>query len=117
MEVSSMTQSLSRSLGEFFRVWVSEISGFESPRESILRHGLCSLPLNPARVPTRFGIGYLDFCKEGCEEEPAMERVESRRGLRENMFERLRKENSLGLVESSPNGGASDVGWVSELVK
>ncbi|CAB4288335.1 unnamed protein product [Prunus armeniaca] len=91
--------------------------GFVSPRGSILRPGFCSLPSTPTRVPGRSGIGYLDFCEEGCEEEPAMERVESGRGLRAKMFERLREENSLGRVESGPSGGAPDVGWVSELVK
>ncbi|PQQ10681.1 zinc finger CCCH domain-containing protein 20 [Prunus yedoensis var. nudiflora] len=100
--------------GGFFRVWVSGISWSTRVNSS---PGFCSLPSTPTRVPGRSGIGYLDFCEEGCEEEPAMERVESGRGLRAKMFERLREENSLGRVESGPSGGAPDVGWVSELVK
>ncbi|KAM1062026.1 zinc finger CCCH domain-containing protein 20-like [Malus sylvestris] len=89
-------------------------SAFGSPRMSMLRPGFCSLPSTPTRVPARSGIGYLDFC----EEEPAMERVESGRGLRARMLEKLREENSLGRVDPGPNcTGAPDVGWVSELVQ
>jgi len=47
-----------------------------------------------------------------------MERVESGRGIRAKMFEKLSKENSLeGSGTGSGQGsGAPDVGWVSELV-
>lgn len=47
-----------------------------------------------------------------------MERVESGRDLRAKMFERLREENSLELVDptQAQASGAPDVGWVSELV-
>jgi hypothetical protein len=46
-----------------------------------------------------------------------MERVESGRGLRTQMFEKLSKENSLGRADPNSSTGAPDVGWVSELVK
>ncbi|KAM0969729.1 hypothetical protein TB2_017552 [Malus domestica] len=92
--------------------------GFGSPRGSMLRPGFSSLPSTPTRVPPRSGISYLDFCEESCEEEPAMERVESGRGLRAKMFEKLREENSLGRGDPGPNcSGAPDVAWVSELVQ
>ena len=45
-----------------------------------------------------------------------MERVESGRGIRARMFEKLSKENSLD-GSASGSGGAPDVGWVSELIK
>jgi hypothetical protein len=44
-----------------------------------------------------------------------MERVESGRDLRAQMYAKLRKENSLGRVDAAVS--APDVGWVSELVK
>jgi hypothetical protein len=44
-----------------------------------------------------------------------MERVESGRDLRAQMYARLSKENSLGQVD--PAVSSPDVGWVSELVK
>ncbi|KAK7351256.1 hypothetical protein VNO77_10569 [Canavalia gladiata] len=51
--------------------------------------------------------GFLSL--NGCEEEPAMERVESGRDLRAKMYAKLSRENSIG--------PAPDIGWVSELVK
>ncbi|KAK7410114.1 hypothetical protein VNO78_00650 [Psophocarpus tetragonolobus] len=45
----------------------------------------------------------------GCEEEPAMERVESGRDIRARIYAKLSRENSIGA--SSP-----DIAWVSELV-
>ncbi|KAL5572506.1 hypothetical protein UlMin_022103 [Ulmus minor] len=90
--------------------------GFGSPRGSILRPGFCSLPTTPTptQAPTR--SGYLDIFDQVCEEEPAMERVESGRNIRARMFEKLSKENSLDRVNPAPSMGAPDVGWVSELV-
>jgi len=76
------------------------------------------VPTTPTRAaPTRPGIGYHDIWEQGCEEEPAMERVESGRDLRTKMFEKLSKENSLGRADPNQSTGAPDVGWVSELVK
>lgn len=90
--------------------------GFGSPRGSLLRPGFSSLPTTPTRAPTR--PGYMDFYDMGCEEEPAMERVESGRGLRAKMLQKLSKENTLGRVDPKPSaGGAPDVEWVSELVQ
>ncbi|KAJ4952864.1 hypothetical protein NE237_029696 [Protea cynaroides] len=93
--------------------------GFGSPRGSTLRPGFYSLPSTPTQAPTRGGSGtsYLDIWEKGCavEEEPSMERVESGRGLRARLFEKLSKENSLDQVESPR--AAPDVGWVSELLK
>lgn len=90
-------------------------SGFVSPRGSNLRAGLFSLPSTPTRTPTLSGLGKLEQWDQKLEEEPAMERVESGRGLRAQMYAKLSKENSLGRVDSAVS--APDVGWVSELVK
>ncbi|XP_057731856.1 zinc finger CCCH domain-containing protein 20-like [Arachis stenosperma] len=50
----------------------------------------------------------------GCEEEPAMERVESGRDIRARMYAKLSRENSsIGRSE----GPFPDIGWVSELLK
>ncbi|PKI65829.1 hypothetical protein CRG98_013783 [Punica granatum] len=88
-------------------------SGYGSPRRSMLRPGIQSLPSTPTG-----GIGqagYSECCWEtGSEDEMAMERVESGRSLRTKMFEKLSQENSLGLGDPDPS---PDVGWVSELVK
>lgn len=76
---------------------------FGSPRSpSILRPGFMSMPT----TPTRSGASVFDHC----EEEPAMERVESGRDLRARIYAKLSMENSL-------DSGAPDVGWVSELLK
>ncbi|KAF5748287.1 zinc finger CCCH domain-containing protein 20 [Tripterygium wilfordii] len=91
-------------------------SGFVSPRGSMLRPGFCSLPSTPTMVVPRSGTNQLDQWDTACGEEPAMERVESGRGLRAKMFAKLSKENSLGPVENGQST-APDVGWVSELVK
>jgi len=88
-------------------------SGFGSPRGS--PRGLFSLPSTPTRTPIRSGLGKHEQWDPKFEEEPAMERVESGRDLRAQMYAKLRKENSLGRVESAVS--APDVGWVSELVK
>ncbi|KAJ1430345.1 hypothetical protein SESBI_07836 [Sesbania bispinosa] len=51
----------------------------------------------------------------GCEEEPAMERVESGRDLRARIYAKLSRENSMNAAfYSAP---IPDIGWVSELVK
>nr|POE53132.1 zinc finger ccch domain-containing protein 49 [Quercus suber] len=134
--MSPMTQSLSRSLGSgsINEVVASlrnlqlekvkslpsswNVPGYGSPRGSTLRPGFCSMPTTPTRAPTRAGMGYFDVWDQGCEEETPMERVESGRGLRAKMFEKLREENSLDRVDPGPSTtSAPDVGWVSELVK
>jgi len=88
-------------------------SGFGSPRGS--PRGLFSLPSTPTRTPIRSGLGKHEQWDPKFEEEPAMERVESGRDLRAQMYAKLRKENSLGRVDAAVS--APDVGWVSELVK
>ncbi|KAJ9183866.1 hypothetical protein P3X46_007668 [Hevea brasiliensis] len=139
--MSPMTQSLSRSLGSnsinemvaslrnlqlgkgksLPSSWNVQVggSGFGSPRGSMIRPVFCSLPSTPTGGPTRSGLGHRDIWENDCEEEPAMERVESGRDLRAKMFEKLKKENSLGRV--GPYAGQStngpDVGWVSELLQ
>nr|POE46065.1 zinc finger ccch domain-containing protein 49 [Quercus suber] len=93
-------------------------SGFGSPRASIVRPGFCSTPstpTTPTRNVARSGLGPFDLWETKCEEEPAMERVESGRGLRAQMYAKLSKENSLRRVDSAVSG--PDFGWVSELVK
>ncbi|XP_050218799.1 zinc finger CCCH domain-containing protein 20 [Mercurialis annua] len=92
--------------------------GFGSPRSgSVLRPGFSSLPTTPTSAPTRPGLAYRDMW-ENISEEPAMERVESGRGLRAKMFEKLSKENSLGRADPDPGQSSNtpDVGWVSDLV-
>ncbi|XP_004503514.1 zinc finger CCCH domain-containing protein 20 [Cicer arietinum] len=95
---------------------------FGSPRGPVIRPGFCSLPTTPTQTPNRSGVNHFDLWDQRCEEEPAMERVESGRDIRVKMFEKLSKENSLdrsGLGSGSGSGqvdGAPDVGWVSELV-
>ncbi|XP_071697018.1 zinc finger CCCH domain-containing protein 20-like [Rutidosis leptorrhynchoides] len=78
--------------------------------------GFYSLPSTPTRPVTRSGLGFSDVCDEGCVEEPVMERVESGRGLRARMFEKLSKENKLDWADPG-EGSNPDVGWISELVK
>ncbi|KAJ8766734.1 hypothetical protein K2173_005345 [Erythroxylum novogranatense] len=136
--MSPMAQTLSRSLGsasvnemvaslrnlQLGKVkslpssWNVQVggSGFVSPRGSILRPGFNSLPTTPTRVPTRSGLGHVDFWDKDCEEEPVMERVESGRDLRAKMLEKLSKENSVER-DQSRSTCAPDVDWVSELVK
>ncbi|OIW03981.1 hypothetical protein TanjilG_30257 [Lupinus angustifolius] len=89
--------------------------GFGSPRGSVLRPGFISLPSTPTQVPGRGGVSHFDLWDQSCEEEPVMERVESGRGIRAKMFEKLSKENSLD-GSGHVSGGAPDVEWVSKLI-
>ncbi|XP_073032260.1 zinc finger CCCH domain-containing protein 20-like [Primulina eburnea] len=71
--------------------------GFGSPRSpNTHRVGFMSLPTTPIRprIPTAFDIW--ETCRE---EEPVMERVESGRHLRERIYAKLSKENSLDRVD------------------
>lgn len=91
-------------------------SSYGSPRKcSMIRPGFMSVPGTPTRKMTRSGLGVFDIWDQSCEEEPAMERVESGKDLRAKMYAKLSKENSLGRVDSDNSG--SDVGWITELVK
>lgn len=91
-------------------------SSYGSPRQcSMIRPGFMSLPATPTRKMTRSGLGVFDIWDQSCEEEPAMERVESGKDLRAKMYAKLSKENSLVRVDSDNSG--SDVGWITELVK
>lgn len=86
----------------------SVAGGFGSPRggtTSLLRQGSVSLPATPT-TPARGA--WFELWDRGCVEEPTMERVESGRGLRAQIYEKLSKENA---AEAGP-----DVGWISELV-
>ncbi|XP_047971894.1 zinc finger CCCH domain-containing protein 20-like, partial [Salvia hispanica] len=69
--------------------------GYGSPK---IRPGFRSLPATPIRAVTRPGINAFDLWESSCEEEPAMERVESGRALRERIYSKLGKENSLNRV-------------------
>ncbi|KAL8522161.1 hypothetical protein ACS0TY_012341 [Phlomoides rotata] len=93
-------------------------SGYGSPRSlSAIRPGFTSLPTTPIRAVTRSGLSVFDAWEASCEEEPTLERVESGRALREKIYAKLGKENSLertGRAESVST--VPDVGWVSELV-
>ncbi|KAJ8750899.1 hypothetical protein K2173_016080 [Erythroxylum novogranatense] len=138
--MSPMTQTLSRSLGStsinemvaslrnlqlgkvksFPPSWNMQVGrSVGSPRGSMLRPGFSSVPTTPTRVTTRSGPAYADFWDKACEEEPAMERVESGRDLRAKMFEKLSKENSLGRTDPKQTRctGTPDVEWVSDLVQ
>ncbi|KAK4753992.1 hypothetical protein SAY87_002096 [Trapa incisa] len=102
--------------------FASSVPSYGSPRGSALRPICFSLPTTPTGTPNLNRFGYSDMwesmvCKE---EEPSMERVESGRGLRARMFERLSRENPLETgrpdPEECPNRVAPDVEWVSELL-
>ncbi|RYR66959.1 hypothetical protein Ahy_A03g013163 isoform A [Arachis hypogaea] len=91
--------------------------GYGSPRGPMIRSGFCSLPSTPTEGPGGSGVNCFEVWDQSCcFEEPVMERVESGRGIRARMFEKLSKENSLD-GSASGSGGAPDVGWVSELIK
>ncbi|KAE8722006.1 Zinc finger CCCH domain-containing protein 20 [Hibiscus syriacus] len=87
-----------------------------SPRGAAIRPSFCSLPSTPTQKLTRHGVRYLDLWDKVCEEEPHMERVESGRDLRANMFEKLSKENPLESLNPSQSSGGLNVDWVSDLV-
>lgn len=93
--------------------------GYGSPcSPSKIRPGFKSLPTTPIRTVTRSGLGAFEAWETNREEEPAMERVESGRALREKIYAKLVKENSLDRVERADSAGpVPDFGWVSELVK
>jgi len=103
---SSLSSSYNNQIGGYG-------SGFGSPRGSVLGPGFRSLPTTPTRP------GFMNIWENGLEVEPAMERVESGRELRAQLFEKLSKENCMGRIEPDPDQGAGDtpdVGWVSDLV-
>lgn len=71
--------------------------------EIMIRPGFCSLPNSPIWNLTCHGIGgYLDLFEKWCEEELAMERVESRRDLRAKLFEKPSKETNPGQGSGDP---------------
>ncbi|KAK6161922.1 hypothetical protein DH2020_001763 [Rehmannia glutinosa] len=89
--------------------------GFGSPRSpSTARTGFKSLPSTPIRAVSRPGPSPFDKWETSCEEEPVMERVESGKALREKIYAKLVKENSLDRVD--PVDTDPYLGWVSELV-
>ncbi|GFZ08564.1 hypothetical protein Acr_20g0003720 [Actinidia rufa] len=93
-------------------------SGYCSPRSpSMLRHGFLSLPSTPTRRPARSGLGVFDLWDQTHEEEPVMERVESGKDLRAQIYAKLSKENSLDRADPAGPGPGPDLGWVWELVK
>ncbi|KAI3454113.1 hypothetical protein Pfo_010776 [Paulownia fortunei] len=94
--------------------------GIGSPRSPpSIRPGFMSLPSTPNRAQARPVLNALDAWGTSCEEEPVMERVESGRELRERIYAKLGKENSLERVgrANSAGGAGPDFGWVAELVK
>ncbi|KAH6783842.1 Zinc finger C-x8-C-x5-C-x3-H type family protein [Perilla frutescens var. hirtella] len=93
--------------------------GYGSPcSPSKIRPGFMSLPTTPIRAVTRSGLSAFDAWETPQEEEPAMERVESGRALREKIYAKLGQENSLDRVGGVDSAGtAPDFGWISELVK
>jgi hypothetical protein len=91
----------------------SSSSGYGSP----LRPGFSSLPTTPTWTTPSRPQRYSELWDTVCEEEPAMERVESGRNLRAKMFEKLSKENSMGNSGMGQCCNAPDFDWVSDLVK
>ncbi|KAK9742065.1 hypothetical protein RND81_03G146000 [Saponaria officinalis] len=101
-------------------------SGFGSPRSPTgLMGGYCGTgsaasPLT--RTPTRSGLGSLSYDPDpweaaGTEEEMLMERVESGKNVRAQMYAKLSEENSLERDRVETASPGPDFGWVSELVK
>ncbi|XP_057776026.1 zinc finger CCCH domain-containing protein 20-like [Salvia miltiorrhiza] len=81
--------------------------GSGSPRSP--RPGFMSLPTTPIQSQTRSGLSAFDaWGGGGCEEEPVMERVESGRQLRERIYAKLVRENSLD--RGRANSASSDYG-------
>ncbi|KAI4380726.1 hypothetical protein MLD38_006887 [Melastoma candidum] len=76
--------------------------------------GFSSLPVTPTQVMGRLGPGIWGEVED---EEPVMERVESGRGLRARIFERIRKDNGLITAAEESGSDCPDVGWVSDLIK
>lgn len=98
--------------------WVLQTgSSFVSPRGApLMRPGFYSLPSTPTRNTGRPALSQLEAWENHpCQEEPAMERVESGRDLRAKIYAKLCKENFIDRVDSATS--APDFGWVSELVK
>ncbi|CAA0821307.1 Zinc finger CCCH domain-containing protein 20 [Striga hermonthica] len=96
--------------------------GIGSPRSPpVIRPGFMSLPSTPIRVRGQGRVGASPFDAWGAslEEEPVMERVESGKELREKIYAKIGKENSLERAERvDPTGNAGpDLEWVSELVE
>ncbi|CAI9779900.1 unnamed protein product [Fraxinus pennsylvanica] len=96
-------------------------SGLGSPRFPITRPGHFSLPSTPTKPVPRTGFGYADAWEKdvGYEEEPSMERIESGRDLRVQMFEKLSKENPIGNWSPNPTPAQvpnHDVEWVSDML-
>ncbi|XP_054796550.1 zinc finger CCCH domain-containing protein 23-like [Prosopis cineraria] len=75
-----------------------------SPRGSNLRPGCFSPASTTTRTITRSGLSTVDKWDQSCQEEPAMERVESGRELRAKMYARLCKENSFGRSNAQFSG-------------
>ncbi|EYU20391.1 hypothetical protein ABFS82_01G016400 [Erythranthe guttata] len=93
--------------------------GYGSPRSpSAVRPGFMSLPSTPIRAVPRPGYSAFDTnWGTSYEEEPVMERVESGRALREIIYAKLGRENSLGRVDRvDPADTVPDVGWVSDML-
>ncbi|XP_061374974.1 zinc finger CCCH domain-containing protein 20-like [Gastrolobium bilobum] len=66
---------------------------------------------------TRGGFMSMPSTLNRCEEEPAMERVESGRDLRAKIYAKLSRENSIGRNNAAFSYPIPDVGWVSELIR
>lgn len=117
LQINKVRMGLSPGLSMSPPAWGPKMgSGFGSPRSpSSLRPGFMSLPTTPIQAPTRCGRTAYDIWQTCSEEEPVMERVESGRKLREKIYEKLSKENSLDRVESGIPG--THFGWVSELLQ
>ncbi|KAF7148669.1 hypothetical protein RHSIM_Rhsim03G0235400 [Rhododendron simsii] len=128
-ESPPVSDSLSRSLGSnslsvmVRRLQLNKVKSMPSswgvqmgsPRFALTRPVFSSLPTTPTN---RIGsFDHFEKVGSGSEEEPVMERVESGKGLRAKMFEKLSRENPLDRVDPAPASWGPDVGWVSELVK
>ncbi|XP_073300154.1 zinc finger CCCH domain-containing protein 23 [Primulina huaijiensis] len=93
--------------------------GFGSPRSpSTIRTGSSSMPSTPIGSLNQSGLVAFETWEISRKEEQVMERVESGRQLREKLYAKLGKENSLERVRRIDFPGTGpDSGWVSDRVK
>nr|GMC63517.1 zinc finger CCCH domain-containing protein 20-like [Ipomoea batatas] len=87
-----------------------------SPVLPVTRPGFRSLPSTPTQCIPR---SHFDLWEESLREEEdeiPMERVESGRGLRARMFQKLSEENPLDGYPNPSDAPNPDVGWVSDLI-
>ncbi|KAL7150807.1 hypothetical protein ABFS83_05G138200 [Erythranthe nasuta] len=111
LQLNKMNMGLGMSVSP--PTWGIRIGSPRSPPTT--RPGFTNLPNTPIRARVSPGFSTVDAWGTSFEEEPFMERVESGRELRERIYAKLGKENSLNRVNSD-DGLCPDFDWVNELV-